>query len=72
VNNEFDDVDALYVEKGFTSDKHYYLLVEGVCCVDEDKYRAKFIETLRSLPRDEIITRCRKVIRIGDAFRLRK
>jgi hypothetical protein len=70
--SDFDEVEALYTDKGFTRDDHFYLIVEGVCSVTDDKLQAKFMEILKKLPRDEIIIRCRKMIRINDKMRMRK
>jgi hypothetical protein len=72
VSSDFDDVEALYTEKGFTEDHHFYLIVEGVCSVNDDKLQTKFMEILKKLPRDEIIIRCSKMIRINDKMRMRK
>ena len=72
MNNEFDDIGALFDEKGFTRDDHFYTIVEGVCSITGDKYQVKFMEVLRKLSPDEIIARCKKMIRIDDRNRMRK
>lgn len=68
----YKEAEFLQNDKGFDSSDDFYIIAESICCFRQSSFRKKFLDILKALPKEDIIPRCQKVIRIHDRMYISK